>query len=348
MRKNILLVNTGTPTAPTPSAVRTYLRQFLSDPRILTIPAPLRTLLLELIILPRRSAASARKYAAIWTERGSPLAWHTEDLALALAERLEHENPGAYKVHTAMRYGLPPLLATLKALPPSDSLLVVPLFLQSAAATSGSILATVHEQLRGRWHLPALSVPAPLGTYSAVQACLAETIVPLLSRQTGEHLLFSFHGLPEQHLRRSSTETEDSLCGHPPDCCAREEGLRSPCYRFQCLALARELASRLELAPDRWSAAFQSRFGRGRWIGPSTEERVKELATGGLRRLVVACPSFVTDCLETEHELGLELRAAFLGAGGREFVLAPCLNSQPSWVQALGEIVMRCSGVPRP
>lgn len=334
----VLLVNLGTPASPRSGDVRRYLREFLSDPRVIDIHPVLRRLLLELIILPFRPRASARAYRAIWTEGGSPLLVHGRALAAGLREALGL----GHRTALAMRYGEPSIAEGLSELLEQgcDRIVVFPLYPQAASSSSGSTLEAVYRAAGGVWNVPCLSaVPA----FFADEAYLEATAALARSAFEGrglERLLFSYHGLPERQVRKS--DPGGTWCLQSSDCCARLSAENRGCYRAQCHEQARLLARRLDLGLP-WEVCFQSRLGRSPWIRPFTDERLKALAAEGVSRVGIVSGSFVADCLETLEELGIRARADFRAAGGGELVVAPCPNADPGWVAAAAGLVRRAS-----
>ena len=325
-------MNLGSPEAPTAPAVRRYLREFLGDPRVLDLPAPLRWLLLEALILPFRPRRSAAQYSSIWTPQGSPLLVHGRALRDALAKRLGE----GFRVELAMRYGEPAIRSGLEALLRADvtRIRVVPLFPQYASASTGSALARVFEVAGELWNVPALEVVAEsYADEPGFVASLAAVARPALDAFRPDFVLLSYHGLPERHVRKS--DATGTHCLARPDCCEALGPANRFCYRAQCLATSRALAAALELPPERHSTAFQSRLGRDPWIAPYTDRVLPELAARGVRRLAVLCPSFVADCLETLEEIGVRAREQWRALGGAELLLVPCLNAHPRWVDTL-------------
>ena len=336
MRTGLLLINLGTPDAPTTGAVRRYLREFLGDPRVIDIGAIGRALLLNLIILPTRPAKSARAYAAIWdAQRGSPLLYHSRDLAAAVAAQLGAD----WQVELAMRYGRPSLPDALEALATSgvERIVVLPLFPQYASSSTGTAQARVMELAGARWNVPALDfVPAFYDDPGFVTA-FAAVARPLLADFQPDHLLFSFHGLPVRQIVK--TDHTGKVCFQREDCC---DQLKNPsCYRAQSFATARALAADLALTQDRYTICFQSRLGRTPWIEPYTDHVIEQLARAGHKRLAVMCPAFVADCLETVEEIGIRARAQWKAAGGEELILVPSLNATQPWVDAVCGIASR-------
>lgn len=309
MSDAVLLVNLGTPDAPTAPAVRRYLGEFLADPRVVALPRWLWLPLLKLVILPRRAARVARKYAAIWLPGGSPLAVYTRGLAEGVGARL----PGV-RVEYAMRYGTPSLASALARLRDAGSarVLVLPLYPQYSTTTTESI-ADVLAQAPGAdvrmvrdYHLDAGWIAAVAGSIRAHWT----------RHGRGEHLLLSLHGLPQRVVDN----------GDP--------------YARQCEAGARAIAEALGLAPGEWTLAYQSRFGAEKWLQPATADALDALAARGVRRVDVACPGFAADCLETLEEIAMMLAEDFAAKGGELRPIA-CLNASPAHADAIAAIAAR-------
>ena len=315
----ILLVNLGTPDAPTAAAVRRYLAQFLGDPRVVEIPRPLWRLVLHGVILRVRPARSARKYAGIWTPEGSPLALWTDKQAKLLAGWLGQAGHRV-RVRAAMRYGRPGIAEGLDALRAEGvtRVLVLPLYPQYAAATTGSVFDAVAAWGQHARRVPELRfVHEYHGEPAYIDALAARVRAHWQAEGRGDLLLMSFHGLPQRTLE----------LGDP--------------YHCACHETARLLAESLGLKAEQYRVTFQSRFGRARWLQPATEATLVHLARGGTARVDVICPGFVADCLETLDEIAREARAAFLQAGGREFHYLSALNDRPEWIDALRRIALR-------
>ena len=333
----VLLIQLGTPASPATRDVRRYLREFLSDPRVLDLPALPRWLLLHLVILPRRPRASAAAYRSIWTPAGSPLLVHSRALAEGVAREL---GPG-FRVELGMRYGEPALAGALERLRAAgaERIVALPLYPQYAASSTASSLARVFELAAARWDVAAIRAVEPFyGDPRFLDASAAVARGPLAAFRA-DHVLFSFHGLPERQIRKS--DPSGTTCLARPDCCDVPAPAHRRCYRAQCTATARALAARLELAPGSWSLAFQSRLGRTPWIRPYTDERLPELAARGAKRLAVLCPSFVADCLETVEEIGIRGREQWHALGGDALLLVPSLNAHPAWITAVATLVLR-------
>jgi ferrochelatase len=334
MKSGVLLVNLGTPAAPTAPAVRAYLREFLSDPRVIDLPGPLRFALVQGIVAPTRAGRSAEAYAKVWSERGSPLLVHSTALADAVRERL-----AGVPVVLAMRYGAPSLGSGLDALRDAgcDRLLVAPLYPQYASSSTGSSLERVYALAARRWNTPFVDALPPFFDDARFLDAFAAVGRPVLDALAPEHVLFSYHGLPERHCRKS--DPTGAHCFASEDCCEVQVDANRSCYRAQCVATTRGLCARLGLDERTSSLAFQSRLGRTPWIRPYTDEVVPALARSGVRRLAVFCPSFVADCLETLEEIGMRARDDFRAAGGEELVLVPSLNAHASWVEGLAALL---------
>jgi ferrochelatase len=336
----VLLVNVGTPSAPTARATRAFLREFLGDPRVLDIPAAARFVLLNAIILPFRPRRSAEAYRSIWMEGGSPLLVHGR----AFEDALRRELGVGFAPRLAMRYGNPSIADALDAFRDQeiDRIVVFPLYPQYAAATTGTSLDAAYSLAAARWNVPSLrAVPAFYDDPGFLQA-FAEVARPEIDAIRADGVLFSFHGLPERQVRKA--DEGGAHCLRSAHCCGAIGPANASCYRAQCFATARELAGRLRLDPAAWTVSFQSRLGRDPWIGPATDATVRELARSSVRRLAVICPAFVADCLETREEIGMRAKDDFLAHGGSEFRLVPSLNAHPAWVAAATGLIRRVSG----
>jgi ferrochelatase len=339
MRTGLLLSNLGTPDSPAPPDVRRYLDEFLSDGRVIDISAWRRRLILELFILPRRPRASGEAYAKIWTERGSPLLFHSEDLVAAVRERLGPD----VQVELGMRYGNPSIPSALERFRKAgtDRILVFPLYPQYTSASTGSTVQRVFEEAGSRWNTPYLQVVPPFYDHPAYIAAFAAVAEPVIREVRPERVLFSFHGLPERQVVKSD-EAGDH-CLRRDGCCETIGWANRNCYRAQCTRTARLLADRLGVPEQARVLCFQSRLGRTPWIRPYTDEVVRDLAGKGVRRAVILSPGFVADCLETLEELGMRAAEDFRAHGGDELRLVPSLNATPSWVDAVVRMVRETS-----
>jgi ferrochelatase len=333
----VLLVNLGTPDSPRTGSVRRYLREFLSDPRVLTLPAPLRWLLLNIVILPTRPRVAAAAYEKIWLPEGSPLRVHSDALTREVSEILGSR----FRVELAMRYARPSIESGLAALERAgaDRLIVLPLFPQYASAVTASVAAEVFRCIDRTGDCPPLEILGAFYDEPDFSSSWAAIAAPALGEFQADHVLFSFHGLPEDQIRAS--DPGDGFCLSKADCCASPGASLRRCYRAQCYATAEKLTGALDLDQKRTSTAFQSRMGPRPWIQPFTDEHLPRLAEQGVRRLAVFCPSFVADCLETLEEVGIRLREQWLSLGGEELWLAPCPNGDRRFAEAVAGWISR-------
>ncbi len=318
-KTGILLINLGTPDAPTPRAVRSYLKEFLGDPRVVEIPRLLWWPVLNGIILNTRPRRSAAKYASIWLPEGSPLRVHTERQAALLQGYLGQRTPALFAVEYAMRYGTPSIPEVLGKLKEQNCqrILIVPLYPQYAASTTATANDVVFSTLQQMRNTPALRTIRNFHDHPGYIKALASNINAYwMKNGRPEKLLMSFHGLPRYTLER----------GDP--------------YHCECQKTGRLLARELGLQPAQYAISFQSRFGKAKWLQPYTTATLKEWGRQGLKRVDVVCPGFVTDCLETLEEIAQEGKEDFLQAGGGEYHYIPCLNDHHDWMRALTDIVM--------
>lgn len=328
MRQGVILINLGTPENFDKRSVRRFLKEFLSDPRVVDIPWIFKNLLLYLFILPFRPKQSAKAYAAIWdAQKGSPLLYHTQQLVTQLQAYMGE----AYLVEVGMRYGQPSIAQAVEKLLKKgcDKLLAIPLFPQYSGAASGSSIEKLLDNLKGLGNIPHLQVIADFYDAPAFIAAQALLIKPFLKVQK---VLFSYHSLPQRQIIKNTVGCRDCLKGACPSITASNRF----CYRAQCFATSRLLAQQLGLALDQYEVVFQSRLGRAQWIEPEIQHRMRILAQEGVKDLLVACPSFVVDCLETLEEIGIQAQALWQRLGGETFTLVPCLNAHPAWVEVLG------------
>lgn len=333
-RPGVLLVNLGSPATPSVPDVRRYLREFLMDGRVLDAPWPVRFAVVHLSILPRRPRASAEAYRKIWTPEGSPLIVTSRRVQQALQSRLP------VPVELAMRYQHPSIPDAVRRLVQQgvDHCLLIPQFPHYAMSSYETAVVRVERELARQAPRMRLTVQPPYFEDPDYIAALVESARPYLAGDW-DHLLFSFHGIPERHLRKS--DPTGAHCLRVPDCCA-EPGLALPrCYRAQCLRTVTAFVRAAGLPADRWSVAFQSRLGREPWLQPYTDQELIRLARAGVRRLLVLCPAFVSDCLETLEEIRLRGAETFRAAGGEALIQIPCLNEHPRWLATLEGMIRR-------
>jgi ferrochelatase len=313
----VVLINLGTPDAPTAAAVRRYLKEFLSDPRVVEIPRALWWGILRLFILPFRSRQSAEKYAAIWTEEGSPLKIHTEKQARLLAGYLG-ERGHAIRVAYAMRYGNPSVTSVLQKLKDEgcERILVLPAYPQYSGTTTASLFDAVFRHYARTRNVPELRFIKHYHDHEAyIEALRRSVLAHWEMNGRPDRLVLSFHGVPKRTL----------MLGDP--------------YHCECHKTARLLAEALGLDGSQYLVTFQSRFGKAEWLQPYTAPTLQQLAQEGVKRVDVICPGFTSDCLETLEEIALEGRRAFLQGGGQDFHYVPCLNEDHAWIKALAELV---------
>ncbi len=333
----VLLLQLGTPDSPSTRDVRRYLSEFLSDPRVMDVPAPVRRLLLTAVILPFRPRKSAEAYRKIWTEDGSPLLLHTE----ALTSEIQNRLGDAYVVEFGMRYGSPSIAAALDRLIAADvtDIRVLPLFPQYASSAGGSATARTMELLADRWNVPAVSFLPEFYDEPGYISSVADVSAPRLEQFQPDHILFSYHGLPERQVKKADPTGEHCLASD--DCCDVIGSVNRHCYRAQCFATTRSVASALQLSPGSYSTAFQSRLAGTPWITPQTDRVLQGLHDSGIRRLAVFTNSFVADCLETLEEIGIRLRNQWMTLGGEDLLLIPCVNEASSWVDTIATMISR-------
>ena len=332
-KQGVLLINLGSPDSPSVSDVRKYLREFLMDPRVLDVPWLVRWCVVHLAILPRRPALSAEAYRKIWTKEGSPLVVISRNVQRELQRRVG----GGLVVELAMRYQSPDIgsaIARLRGQGVTD-LLVVPLFphyamssFETAAVRAQEIAARLAPEMRLKVAEPFFNDPG----YIAALVASAEDFL----KADYDHLLFSFHGLPERHLRKA--DPTGGHCLATPDCCETPNPAHRTCYRAQCFATVRAFTEAAGVPAHKYSVSFQSRLGRDPWLKPHTDFELSRLAGNGVKKLLVICPAFVSDCLETLEEIAMRGRGVFLEAGGGDFALIPCLNEHPRWLDALEKL----------
>jgi len=328
----VLLCNLGSPSAPRTSDVRAYLREFLMDGHVLQMPRAARWALVNLVILPFRPSRTAEAYAHVWTAQGSPLVKHTTALAHALEDEVE------LPVAIGMRYGSPSIQSGLEALAGRGAkrVLIAPLYPQFADSTTTTCVERAElEAAKLRLDLRVL---APFYSQEPWLDAVATSIGHVMPKDT-DCLLLSYHGLPEAHIKRA--DPTGQICLRQAHCCQAPGDAAATCYKHQCLVSSHAIAKRLGLTQDQYRISFQSRLGRAKWLLPATDEMLERLPSEGVKRLVVACPGFTADNLETLEEIGIRGKESFLDAGGESFTLAPCLNSDAKWVKALAQLCMQ-------
>ncbi|WP_010250866.1 ferrochelatase [Myroides injenensis] len=327
--QGILLVNLGSPKSPTAKDVKPYLGEFLMDSRVIDMPYILRALLVKGIILNTRPKKSAEAYEKVWWPEGSPLIVISQRQHKKVQEKLD------IPVALAMRYGEPSIKTGLAELHAKgvDDVLMIPLYPQFAMATTETI-DVLAEQVRQK-NFPSMKVtsfPAFYNRKEYVDA-LAHSIKTHLEGFDYDQLVFSYHGVPERHIRKS--DVTKSHCTIDGSCCSTPSKAHDFCYRHQCFETTRQVVEKLNIPKDKYTISFQSRLGMDKWLQPPTDATVNSLAEKGMKKIAVATPAFVADCLETLEEIGMQAHDEFLQRGGQEFRTIPCLNEDEMWIDAL-------------
>ena len=331
-KKGVLLINLGTPESKDLRDVHRYLTEFLTDGRVIDIPWLKRQLLVRGVIVPKRYKESARNYERIWTQEGSPLKVHSRKMQ----EKLQAALGAAYQVELAMRYQMPSIESVLEKLKGCLKITVIPLFPQYSSAATGSAMQKTMEVMSQWTTIPEVHF---INSYP-IQKEMIEAFCERAREQNFshyDHVVFSFHGLPEKHVRKADLNNN---CLKRAECCALLCEKNKSCYSAQCHATAQAIAGGLALAPKDFSICFQSRLGKDPWLKPYTLNTLKSLIHENKKRVLVLSPAFVSDCLETLDEIGYEYRKEFIEAGGEVLELVPALNDHPLWIEALKSLVL--------
>jgi len=331
MNKGVLLVNLGSPDSTDPKDVKKYLDEFLMDPRVIDVPFLLRAFLVRGIILNTRPKKSAEAYSKIWWDEGSPL--------IVISERLKEkvQKDLNIPVALAMRYGSMSLQKGIQELKDKgvNSILVIPLYPQFAMATTETITAKIEELQK--MYFPDITIesfPAFFNKKEYIKV-LAKSIKEHIDSIDYDHLLFSYHGVPERHIRKS--DITKSHCKIDGSCCATPSKAHTFCYRHQCLDTTKSIAELLQLKEGTYSSSFQSRLGFDPWLQPYTDRTIERLGKKGIKKLAIVTPAFVSDCLETLEEIAMEGEEIFKEVGGEEFTVIPCLNDRDDWASLLSD-----------
>ena len=328
----VLLVNLGSPDSPTEPDVRRYLREFLMDGRVLDAPWPIRFCVVNFTILPTRPKESAHAYSTIWTDEGSPLVVTSRHVRQLLQDRL------SVPVELAMRYQNPSIESAVTSLAARgvDQTFLIPLFPHYAMSSYESAVVRVQEVARRIAPGMTVEVMPPYYDHPDYITALIASASDSLA-EPHDHVLFSFHGLPERHMRKA--DPTGNHCLASPSCCETPSTAHKTCYRAQCFKTVRDFVAGAKIPVGKYSVSFQSRLGREPWMQPYTDEVIVQLAQSGVKRLLVLCPAFVSDCLETLEEIGMRGRDSFVKAGGTSLRLVPCMNEHPMWIEALERMV---------
>jgi ferrochelatase len=328
-KKAILLANLGSPDQPDVSSVRRYLNQFLMDPYVIQLPWILRRLIVSLFVLPSRPKASAEAYKSVWLDGGSPLIVLSQRLKEALQQKVK------MPVAMAMRYGEPSIESQIMAIAEQSDIseiTFIPLYPHYAESTVATSVEQARLVIKKHDLGIKLTVIEPFYDNPDYISALVSSAQPYLD-QAYDHILFSYHGLPESHIRKLDKSAENCLSdGH---CLQTDHGHQQTCYLHQVFCTTDCFVKKAEIAEEKYSVAFQSRLGKAKWLGPNTEDRLRELAASGNKNILVICPAFVTDCLETLEEIEIRGQEVFKEAGGESLALIPCLNDQADWVDVL-------------
>ncbi len=326
-------MNLGSPDSTSVSDVRKYLNEFLMDGRVIDTPFLWRTILVKGIITPFRASKSAEAYAQVWTKDGSPLVNITRQVREALSKTM------AEPVEIAMRYGNPSMQAAYDSLfkshPGLEEVVLLPLYPHYAMSSYETAVVQAQEVHKAMKYPFKISVVPPFYKHPAFIAALAESIKPYLGDGSA-HLLFSYHSIPERHIHKS--DTTGSHCLKVANCCEVDSPAHSTCYKHQCLVTTRLVTELLGIPKEKYSIAFQSKLGRSAWLTPATTARMEQMPGEGIKDLMVVCPSFVSDCLETLEEVAIREKENFMKAGGESYTFIPCMNTQPAWLEAEKEL----------
>lgn len=332
MSRGVLLLNLGSPDSTDPADVRRYLREFLSDSRVLDSPKIIQQAVLNLFILPFRPKESAHAYQEIWTDAGSPLIVSTYQQRDLLRGRVD------VPVELGMRYGNPSTADGIRRLVAQgvDDLFVIPLYPHYAMSSYETAAAKALEEVKKISPDCQVTIQPPFFADRDYIDALHAVVAPYLETDW-DALLFSYHGIPERHVRKS--DPSGAWCLTRDDCCDVKNAVQNTCYRAQVHATTRALCDKAGIPPEKWLLSFQSRLGRDPWLRPFTDHVLTELPSRGIKKLLVICPAFVSDCLETLEEIEMRGREDFMEAGGHEFTYIPCLNDSPRWIDVLARMV---------
>lgn len=337
-RRGVLLIQLGTPASADVKTVRQYLAEFLNDPRVVDCATWLRKILLYAVILPFRPRKTAKAYAKIFdSTNGSPLRYHSE----ALREAMQCALGSDYVVALGMRYGEPRLQDVVDGMLAKgcQEIMVIPLFPQYSSAVTGSAIEALLRIIQTKNNIPSLMIQSEFYQQPGYQAISASFIRHALQNMPEATVVFSYHGLPVRQIRRAGGNCGTYCLGGESDCVLTDNN--TTCYRAKCFETSRALAELLGLERRQYEVAFQSRLGRLAWIGPDLETVFEQLIGKGVKKLIVVCPSFVVDCLETLEEVGIRAKEDWYRRGGEAFYLVPCLNAQEEWVAILSNWVRK-------
>ena len=332
MKRGVILMNLGSPDSTSVKDVRRYLNEFLMDGRVIDKPYLFRKILVSGIIVPFRAPRSAEAYRSIWTDAGSPLIDITRGVQKALQEQVSDP------VEIAMRYGNPTIKSAYdqlqKKVPGLQEVIAIPMY-PHYAMSSYETAVEHSKKIHSKYKYPfKLTFVEPFYDHPYFINAVTESIRPYLS-EPYDHILFSYHGIPERHVMK--TDATGSHCLKVNNCCAVNSAAHATCYRHQIIVTTNLVAERLHIPRDKYSFSFQSRLGRDEWLKPYTAKRFEEMPGEGIKKLLIVCPAFVSDCLETLEEIGVEGKKSFIQSGGESLTLIPCLNTHPLWIDTLAK-----------
>lgn len=322
MKRGLLLINLGTPEGTKVSEIRRFLRQFLTDKRVIDLPAPLRYLLVYFFILPFKAKKSSQAYQSIWNDEGSPLLYHS----LRLKNEVQKKMATECQVELGLRYSKPSIEQALMALGDCESITVLPLYPHYSSAATGSAIESFLNALLQQKLIPSIRIIHDFYKTPSYINALAQLIQ--MHHKKNNHLLFSYHGIPERQLIQCvCKQLKSDACPAPRS--------HTSCYKSKCLHSSQLIAQALHLTAQQYSSSFQSRLGKTPWIQPYTDDELVRLASLGIKNLTVVCPSFVSDCVETLEEIGIRAKNQWIALGGEELSLVPSLNTHPLWIDAI-------------
>jgi len=330
----ILLVNLGSPESPTTRHLKPYLNEFLMDERVIDIPLFWRTVLVKGIIVPFRAPKSAAKYKTIWTSEGSPLVSHTKKQCGLLQQRVDSP------VYYSMRYGSPATAEVLEQIhaenPGLEKIILFPLYPHYAMSSYETAVEQVKELHRSKNYSSTLDIVPPFYEHNDYIQALSDSIRPYLDQEY-DHILFSYHGIPERHVKK--TDCTGNHCLQSSNCCDTPSPAHQFCYRHQIITTTNKVAEQLGLPSNKFSYSFQSRLGRDPWLQPYTAQQLKLFPEKGIKKLLIVCPAFVSDCLETLEEIAVEGKQEFLQHGGEELTMIPALNENQKWIDCMQVLI---------
>jgi ferrochelatase len=340
-KTGVLLINLGTPDGPTADKVKSYLKEFLMDPLVIDIAYPFRWFLVNQIILRTRPKKSAEAYEKIWTSDGSPLLVHT----LEFSRKVQDELGDRYKVEPAMRYGRPSIKSGLEKLRDAavEKIYILPLYPQYSLAATQSSINQCAKEMKALGMTQSFEFLPPFYEERHFIEAYKEVLQKTIAENNPERIIFSFHGVPERHVKK--TDLKKTHCLASSSCCDQITEANKNCYRAQCFATARAIVKELGLKKEQYHVSFQSRLGRTPWVKPYTDFLYRELAEKGIKKVAVICPSFVADCLETLEEVAIRGRDDFIKVGGTELYFVPSLNSQESWARGVAEMIRGATSI---